>query len=439
MITGNGRIGRRFSGADSSWWHMEEPNNQMAITAVLILDGPLDEMRLRQLFGERLTGYDRFRQRVVDPPGGVGMPRWVDDPEFRLDRHLSRVPLPMGARRADLALLVGREMSRPLDPDRPLWRIVHVEDYQGGSALIVRVHHCIADGLALVRILLTLDDEDDNDDDSYARLLRPARSGLLGDSLALGARAVGALGRVAGMRPDPRSSLRGPLGPEKRAAWSAPLRIGDLRAAANTAGATINDVLLCGIAGGLGRFIADQGDRLGRHIRAVVPVNLRRHDDVSSLGNRFGMVFAPLPISITDPLERLSAVHQAMLRLKSSPEAGVVYGLLDVFGHTPRRVMDTVVGFFGSKASLVLTNIPGPRRRIRFCGRELVELIAWVPQSGRLGLGVSVLSYAEEVRLGVTTDATLIPRPGDLVRAFHSATDQLLEAARVPVSTRVDA
>jgi diacylglycerol O-acyltransferase / wax synthase len=431
--------GRRFSGADSSWWHMEEPNNQMAITAVLILDGPLEEGRLREVFGRRLPGYDRFHQRVVEPNGGIGMPRWVDDPEFALDRHLSTRSLPDGARRGDLARLVGREMSRPLDPDRPLWRIVHVPDYQGGSALIVRVHHCIADGLALVRILLTLDDEDDNDDESYARLLRPPRSGLLGDSLALGARAVGALGRVAGMRPDPRSSLRGPLGPEKRAAWSGPLRISELRAAAGTAGATINDVLLCGIAGGLGRFITEQGDRLGRHIRAVVPVNLRRHDDTSALGNRFGMVFAPLPISIPDPLERLNAVHQAMLRLKRSPEAGVVYGLLDVFGRTPRRVLDTVVGFFGSKASLVLTNIPGPRRRIRFCGRELVELIAWVPQSGRLGLGVSVLSYADEVRLGVTTDAALIPRPGDLVSAFHTATDQLLEAAHIPVTRKVEA
>jgi diacylglycerol O-acyltransferase len=422
--------GRRFTGADSSWWHMEEPTNPMAITAVLVLDGPLDPTRLRTLLGDRLAGYDRFHQRVVD--GGLGRPHWVDDPAFSLDRHLIRTALPAGAGQDQLQRIVGEEMSRPLDDDRPLWRMIYVDGYEGGSALVIRVHHCIADGLALVRILLTLDDEEDNEGDAYAHYVRDVPRGILATGLGMGGRVVGSLGRLVGMRPDPRSSIRGDLGREKRAAWSQPLRLPDLRAAAREAGGTINDVVLSTIAGGLGRFLEAQGDRLTRQVRAVVPVSLRRRDEADRLGNRFGLVFASLPIGVSDPRERLAAVHAVMDRLKRSPEAGVVYGLLELFGRTPRKALDLAVGFLGSKASLVLTNVPGPRHRIRFCGRELVSLIAWVPQSGRLGVGVSVLSYADEVRLGVATDAAIVPDPAVLVEAFHGSARDLFESVHGP-------
>jgi diacylglycerol O-acyltransferase / wax synthase len=422
--------GTRFSGADSSWWHMERPTNQMAVTAVLIFDGPLDQDGLRALVRSRLLRHDRFRQRVEESTLGFGRPRWVPDPDFSLDAHVLTISLPEGAGQKELQALVGREMSRSLDSDRPLWRMVYVPDFQGGSVLIARLHHCIADGLALVRVLLSLGD-DGGEPDSYARFLPSAAGSLLAQGVGMGARAVGSLGRVVGMRPDPTSLLRGPLVSEKRAAWSRPFRLGDLRSAARSGGATLNDVLLCTVAGGLGRFLDGQGERLTRHLRAVVPVNLRRREDMEAMGNRFGLVFAALPVSVIDPMERLATVHQAMSRLKTSPEAAVVYGLLELFGRTPQKALDFAVWVLGSKASLVLTNVPGPRRRIRFCGREMVSLIAWVPQSGRLGLGISVLSYADEVRLGVATDAAVVKRPESLVEEFERSTGELLESVGV--------
>ena len=230
------------------------------------------------------------------------------------------------------------------------------------------------------------------------------------------------------MRPDPGSSLRGELGSEKRAAWSQPLGLQSLRSAAAEAGGTLNDVLLSTIAGGLGLFMDRNGGAPTRSIRAVVPVNLRRREEKDTLGNRFGLVFAPLPIGVPDPLERLAAVHRAMERLKRSPEAGVVFGLLELLGRTPRRALDVAVRFLGSKASLVLTNVPGPKKRVRFCGRELVGLVAWVPQSGKLGIGVSLISYDDEIRLAVASDAALVPEPAALVDAFQDAAAQLLAA-----------
>ncbi len=419
--------GRRLSGADSSWWHMERPDNQMAVTAVMTFDGPLDLDRLRYILGHRLADYDRFHQRIREPVGGIGRPRWIDD-DLDLDRHLSRVSLPAPADQAALQALVGSEMSRPLDYGRPLWRMVYVDNYETGSALVARLHHCIADGLALVRVLLSLDDQEGNEEDTYARYRPPAR-GLLGHGLALGARAAGSLGRVVGMRPDPRSTLRGDLAAEKRAAWSRPLRLDDLRAAAGCVGGTLNDVVLSTIAGALGRFLVHNGDRLTRQIRAVVPVSLRRVDEPDALGNRFGLVFAPLPVAIPDPVERLAAVRASMDRIKRSPEAGVLYGMLELFGRTPQKVLDLAVWFLGSKASLVLTNVPGPRAPVWFCGRRMLALIAWVPQSGRLGLGVSVLSYGSEIRLGVASDAGLVPRPQALVDAYEEAARELMESA----------
>jgi diacylglycerol O-acyltransferase / wax synthase len=435
--------GRLFSGADSSWWHMEEPTNQMAITAVLVLDAPLDEDRLRDLLTRRLLVHDRFHQRVVDPPSGLGRPRWVETDGFRLDDHLCMERLPEPRGKIELQALVGREMSTPLDPRRPLWRMIHVADYGEGSALVARVHHCIADGLALIHLLLNLDDEGSDRAGSYfgpPAVMPAARSGwngrglaggALGRAVGVSARVAGSLGQLAGMRPDPRNPLRGPLGGEKRAAWSMPLELPQLRQAAAGVGATLNDIIVSIVAGGIGAFLNEGGTSACRQLRAVMPVNLRGGHERSTLGNRFGLVFAPLPVWIPDPVERIREVRRTMERLKRSPQAGVVFGLLEFFGRTPRTALDAAVTFLGTKASLVLTNVPGPRQRIRFCGSEVVELIAWVPQSGRLGLGVSALTYAEDLRLGVAVDAGLLPDPGRLVVACEHAVAQLMDTLPV--------
>jgi diacylglycerol O-acyltransferase / wax synthase len=429
--------GYRFSGADSSWWHMEEPTNQMAITAVMVLDRPLDGDRLRGLLERRLLAYDRFHQRVVEPPAGIGRPRWVDVEGLSLDDHLLRTRLPEPGGKAELQALVGHDMSTPLDPERPLWRITYVDGYAGGSALVTRVHHCIADGLALIRLLLNLEDEGSGLADCYAAppAVAAIRAGggigrgagsVVGSAVGMGARVVGSLGQLAGMRPDPRGLLRCPLGGEKRAAWSTPLDLGELRRSAKAVGATLNDLIVSTVAGGIGSFLREHGEGAGRQLRAVIPVNLRREEEQDTLGNRFGLVFAPLPVWVPDPVERLREVRRTMDRLKRSPQAGVVFGLLELFGRTPRRALDAAVVFLGTKASLVLTNVPGPRQRIRFCGGEVVEMIAWVPQSARLALGVSALTYADDLRLGIAADTRLLPDPGRLVTACESAAEQLL-------------
>jgi hypothetical protein len=158
----------------------------------------------------------------------------------------------------------------------------------------------------------------------------------------------------------------------------------------------------------------------------VVPVDLRQphHAD---LGNRFGMVFLALPVGLETPAEQFAEVKRRMDALKSGPQAVVVFGLLSAVGTIPAELQTRVVEFFGSKSTLVVTNVPGPDKQLYLAGQAITGLMFWVPQSGRLGLGVSILSYGGQVRVGVACDDRLVTDPETLVEDFHAAFDQLVD------------
>ncbi len=383
------------SAIDSAWLRMEDSTNLMMVTGVLLFDGRLDADRLRTVVEERLLPFARFRQRVQDPPFGVGMPSWVTDGRFDLDAHLHRVALPDPGDKAALEAIVSDLMSTPLDFSKPLWQM-HLVDHAGGSALVSRVHHAIADGIALVQVLLSLTDLTPRPrrrrTTASPRLDAGAGSSLLraggwlsqtGFDLArepgqalrmagLGAAAAATLARVALLSPDRQTTLKGPLGVMKRAAWSEPIPLAEVKAAGVHAGGTINDVLVTAAAGALRRYLAGRGDDVdGLDLRAAVPVNLRPLDQAHRLGNQFGLVFLALPLGIADPGERLVEVKRRMDELKASLQPVVAVGALTAIGFLPVPLQPLPVQFFGSKASLVLTNVPGPRERLYLAGEPL--------------------------------------------------------------------
>ena len=439
------------SAVDAAWLRMEDPTNLMMVTGVLLFDGRVDPDRLRAVVEERLLPFARFRQRVEEPLFGVGMPRWVTDDRFELDAHLHRVALPQPSDKAALEAFVSDVMSSPLDFSKPLWQM-HLVEHASGTALVTRVHHAIADGIALVQVLLSL-----TDTSARPRRRRPAprpgadaggsplvRAGgwlaQAGFGLArepgqalraagVGADAAATLARVALLPPDPRTALKGPLGVSKRAAWSEPIALADVRVAREHGRGTINDVLVATTAGALRRYLGARGDDVdGLDLRAALPVNLRPPDQAHRLGNQFGLVFLALPLGIDDPLERLAEVKRRMDELKSSLQPVVALGLLTAIGLLPGRLQPLPVQFFGSKASLVLTNVPGPREQLYLAGEPLRRAMFWVPQSGRLGLGVSILSYAGEIMVGVASDAGLVPDPQAIVEAFEAELTALTAA-----------
>lgn len=455
----------RIASVDAAWLRMEEPTNLMMITAVLWFDEPPDWERLKSVLNERLVGrFPRFRQRLVESGGLLATPHWEEDPAFDLDAHLGHVEVPPPGDRDALEALVSQWMSTPLERSRPLWQFHLVDGLGKGGALLVRIHHAIADGIALARVLLSLMDEDAKDhftpepapregrqQPGWMKLLRGARavaSGTravwrrgaemisepihVGDLVRQGARGAAALGRLALMPSDPPTVLRGALGTAKRAAWSEPIPLEEVKATGRAMEGTINDVLLAALTGTLRRYLEERGGPV-EDLRAFVPVNLRPLDEPipRELGNRFGLVFLELPVKEVEPRRRLRALKRRMDALKRSPEAALTFGMLGMAGMAPAAVERAAVDVVAAKGSLIMTNVPGPRHPVYLAGTKLAGLMFWVPQSGKVGLGVSIFSYAGQVTVGVSVDEGLVPDPHRLVSGFR---DELRALASVASS-----
>lgn len=146
----------RISSVDNAWLRMDRPTNLMMIVGVMIFGGRIDFQRLRQTLDQRLLAYRRFRQKAVPDATGA---YWEDDDLFDIDFHVQRTALPAPGGKEALQRYVAELKSTPLDPSKPLWQFQLVEDYDGGSALIIRIHHSIADGIALIGVMLNMTDE----------------------------------------------------------------------------------------------------------------------------------------------------------------------------------------------------------------------------------------------------------------------------------------
>src|SRR5262245_49242815 len=326
----------RMSAVDAAWLRMDRPTNLMTIVGVVVFDSRVDFRRFRRTIEERFLAFPRFRCRARQDAVTA---EWVPDPDFDLDRHVLRANLPETGGQAELEAFVSGLASEELDRERPMWQFHFVERFQGGSAAVLRIHHCYADGIAMIRVFLSLTDTEaepaeprprpeapekssraDGDGDWFSRLGIPG-AGLLRQAYAEGAsfleRAAslatnpeqageiarhafgiaGELTRVALLADDPPTRFKGPLGRRKLAAWADPLPLAEVKSLARALGCTVNDVLLSTAAGALGGYLRRLGeDTDGLTIRAAVPVNLRDPAAAAALGNYFGLVFLELPI-----------------------------------------------------------------------------------------------------------------------------------------------
>jgi diacylglycerol O-acyltransferase len=442
----------RMSSVDTTWLRMDRPANLMIIVAVWMLEGPVAIDRLEAQLADGLTGYRRFRQRVERAADGV---YWRDDENFDLAHHIKRVRLPGRGGKQALERFVGDLASEPLDPIHPLWQLHIVEEYEGGAAVVFRIHHAIADGIALVGVTMSLVDgekrhvEPDEDEGWLQSLMAPvvaaidagrqASTSTLGaaadlvrnplraaDYLRTGAGVAGELGYLLFMSTDSATRFKGKPRGSKRVAWSEPLKLPEVKAVSRALGASINDMLLSCVAGALRRYLSEKGDKTeGVVCRALVPINLRRPGELD-LGNRFGIIAVELPVGIEHPLERLMTVRQRALALKTSYEPGVTLGLFAALGRLPKVVQDQLFNILLSRATAVMTNVPGPAEPLSIAGSALKQSLFWVPQTGDMGMGVSILSYAGNVQFGLITDAALTPDPEAIVGHFGEEFDKYL-------------
>ncbi|MGH8032902.1 MAG: WS/DGAT/MGAT family O-acyltransferase [Luteimonas sp.] len=460
-----------MSRVDTAWLRMERPTNPMMITGVLMFAESMPLARLKRVIAERFLAYARFRQKAVDTPGGAA---WQDDANFDLDWHVQLAALPgrggrggaskPGVDKRALERFVSQLASSPLDKSRPLWQFHLIEGYEGGSALIARLHHSYADGIALVQVLLSLTDT--NRDASRGKDL--GQAWLKGDGADV-ARRVGAVERVTrlgskvlgkgiemyrdptlaamlakeggeiarellvalALADDPPSMLRGRLGVSKRVAWAPPLDLNEVKAVGRACDCTVNDVLMATAAGALRDYMIERGEANldGMTLRATVPVNLRPLEHARKLGNHFGLVFLDLPVGEGNPIRRVERVAECMNNLKNSRQAIVAYGLLGALGMAPQAMQELALKLFSRKATAVATNVPGPQQPLYLAGCEVRELMFWVPQTGSIGIGISIMSYNGRVHFGLIADAQLVPDPDAVIRRFGTEFDKLLYLA----------
>lgn len=462
-----------FSNVDAAWLRMETPTNMAMITGVMTFDRPLDFDRLRLTLAYRFLAFPRFLQRVREPGLRLGLPRWELDPDFDFDYHLQRMRLPDPGDQDCLQEAVSELMSTPLDFSRPLWQFHYLENYGSGSAIIARIHHCIADGLALIQVLLSMTDSDPNApwpkpvalperklrpltrvfvpalkaasqvkrtwqtaenlvNEGMQTLFHPTR---VLDVARLSTRSTKALGKLLLIGPDQKTIFKGKCGVPKRAAWSQPISLDEVKTVGRLMGGTVNDILLATVTGALRRYLEHREQPVeGVNIRAVVPVNLRPPDEQGKLGNRFGLVFLSLPVGVVDPIKRLIVLKRRMDAIKNSPEAVVAFGILNAIGMTTKQIESIIVRIFGMKGTAVMTNVPGPRHPIYLAGERMSNLMFWVPQPGNLGMGVSIISYNGGVILGIATDECLVPDPEKIIDYFHDEFEALKSWGRPPES-----
>ena len=456
----------RMSRVDTAWLRMDNDVNLMMIVGVWLLRPGVTLQAVRERISDKLLQYGRFGQIAVADAMGA---HWLRDNTFDIARHVLPLQLERQSGQSEqqaLQAACGELASTALDPSRPLWQFHLVEDFDGGSAMVARIHHCIGDGIALTSVMMSITDggsdpprrrrkatpAHDHESDWLAdAVLKPLSDlavkavGMYGDGVAKSLEALSSpqqggvdlartglqvlkdVAAFAAMADDSQTRLKGRPCGRKVVAWGDPIPLDEVKAVGKALGCSVNDVLLACAAGALGAYLAAHGDDpAGKEVRAMVPVNLRPLDQAWKLGNRFGLAPLVLPIGIANPVARVFAVHARMAELKGSYQPLLAFAILALTGLFIKPVQDAVLGLFAKKTTAVMTNVPGPAVPLTFCGATLRQNMFWVPTSGDVSVGLSILSYGGGVQFGLITDSALCADPDAIASHFAPEFDKLL-------------
>jgi WS/DGAT/MGAT family acyltransferase len=421
---------RRLASADHAWLRMDTPQNLVVIHLAFCFDAPLPLQQLVARLRARLTRHHQFTHRIERRWNGA---RWIADEHFSMARHLQELRLQPGAGRAELQAWMGAQAGVPLPEDRPLWQAALVHGVDGGSALVMRVHHSLADGISLMGLIANLTEVADGEIG-----LSPARAAereplRLTTLLQRAPRVVADAVQMLFMRRDRASKLKGTPGIEKSVSWSAPISLALARDLGARHGATVNDVMLSVIADVLRRHLQSRGvATIEAPLRAVVPMNMRAHADAHLLGNRFGLVGVELPVHLDDPLQRLQWVRDAMTGLKRGLQGQLALALVRFAGWLPHRAQHALLGVFSRRATVIVTNVIGPAETRAIAGARMRELMLCVPQGMTVGVGLSIISYNGELRIGFLADRSLMPDGAAAAASVRACFEQLRRAACTP-------
>ncbi len=445
------------STADAIWFHMESPTNLMMVAGVMFFDEPLDVERLKEVLTVRLLKFNRFRQRVTEGGSNLSNMKWEMDPDFDINSHIHRIALPQPGDKGELIKIINDLVSSPIDNTKPLWQVHVVENYNGnGCAVISRIHHAIADGIALVYILLnTLDSHPDapvpteevekSRDYKWNPIKRIIKqtTGAVSTTKKVADKVVSKgldivkeptkaleyaklaedlatnFAKMITKGSDSPTVLKGKLGVAKCVAWSDPIPLDEVKTVSKAFGGTVNDLLVTAYTGAMRRYLEGRGEPVDDiEIRMSVPLTLRPLEKATNLGNNFGTVTLALPINYSDPHDRFKKLKERMDAIKRSPEAFISFSSMTVIGMAPADIAGKTIETFNKCCTAVMSNVPGPREPLYLAGKKMTDVMVWGPAGGRLGSGNTILSYNNHVSIGVYGDAGLLPDPEKLADDF---------------------
>ncbi len=449
----------RLSVLDEMFLHLEGPDTHMHVGAVAIFEGPpADYEDVLDTMHRRMHLVPRFRQKLAFVPFGLGRPVWVDDTHFNLEYHVRHTALPPPGDRTKLNRLAARIMSQQLDRSKPLWETWIVEGLAGGrTALISKTHHSLVDGVSGVDLMSVMFDVEREqvviESEPWRPDLEPTSDSLMIDAIkervtspreaarslqsafsdpaGIPGRFVSSLRSlgefVGGSFAAPASSVNQQVGPHRR--FETVLAdLDEFKAIKNRYSATVNDVVLAVVSGGLRMLLKDRGEAVDDiELRAMVPVSVRAEHEQGALGNRVASLWAALPLYERDPIKRLKLINAEMKDLKSSGQA-VGAQLLTSFGEwVPPTIVAQASRLVARQRAfnLVITNVPGPQVPLYSLGRQMEEVYPVVPLTATTSVGVALFSYNGTIGFGLLGDYDTAPDLGVLAEGIEKSIAEL--------------
>jgi len=436
-----------------------DPHVNLAIAGVSIAAGPAPrQQELVAAFAERIHAIPRCTQVLRTRPLDLGPPEWVDDPHFDISHHVHRVALPEPGGDAELFQMIATVMQHRLDRERPLWECWIIEGLTHDRwAILMKLHHCIADGIATTQMLAKLTDSAGGD--TFAKNIRAAKEsdksalrllpismnpktwlgGMWRTAMAAASAAehaaIGAAELTASLlSPAPESSLTGPVTTMRRYA-AARVKLAEMQQVSRAFDVTLNDVALAAITDSYRSLLLSRGEQPHHDsLRTLIPVSVRSMKDFQRTDNQVSAMLPLLPIDEADPVKQLELVHSRLMAAKGSGQREGATAFLAVLNGTPFTLsawtMRMLTRLPQHAVTALATNVPGPRDRQQVMGREVLETLPVPPIALQLRTGIAMVSYADSFVFGITGDHDTAPDLDQLAAGIEHAVARLAAISR---------
>ena len=437
----------RLSPHDAVFLYWERPEQPFHVCECMVYDGRFTAEDIKHMLAERMHLLPRYRQKVVFAPLQVAHPTWEDDPAFDLSNHVVEVDLPAPHDDEALSLFCGKLFGKLIDRDHPLWHLTVIHGHTSGNTIVfLKLHHAMVDGVSSVELIEVLHstergakppppphdrwhakpvpsktrrllDAVADQTDTVLEVYREAANLLRAPSVKSIAKRFSTLMRTAvdtgeiALLPLPKTPFNKPISPARQFCWLE-LPLEEVHRVRKHHGATVNDMVLAILSGGLGRYMKREGhDPDGVTLRAMCPVSVRAKDQSGAMGNQISMVTAPLHVGIVDPLRRLDAEMQSMRELKDKDQAGGMFEMISAAKYYPAWMWKEIWARWPMQYfpfNIVSTNVPGPKVPLYLDQHELLHWYPFGVNWTTSGLFLCTLSYREHLVLGLVADPTIV-------------------------------